>query len=149
MFVSICLLNHSLPIAVGALYVRKYFREDSKATALEMVYEIRREFERLLNKVDWMDETTRKSALNKLKAMSTHIGYPDELMDNAKIEKYYANLKVDENNYLLSILNMSIFDTNYSLSKLREPVIKNDWINYASAAVVNAFYSETENSIRK
>ncbi|XP_055296722.1 neprilysin-2-like [Sitodiplosis mosellana] len=136
-----------LSIAVGALYVRKYFRHDSKAAALEIVHEIRKEFELLLRKVNWMDDETRKSALNKLKVMSTHIGYPDEIMDNAKIEKYYENLKINENNYLQSVLNMTIFDTDFEFGKLRKPVNKTDWVNFAHTAVVNAFYSVPENSI--
>lgn len=139
----------SLSIAVGALYVRKYFRQDSKATALEMVNGIRKEFEIILNEVDWMDEETRKSATNKLHAMSTHIGYPDEIMDNSKIEKYYENLEIDENNYLSSVLNMNVFGTDYAFNKLRKPVNKTDWVTHARPAVVNAFYSSIENSIRK
>lgn len=139
----------SLSIAVGALYVRKYFRQDSKATALEMVNGIRKEFEIILNEVDWMDEETRKSAINKLHAMSTHIGYPDEIMDNSKIEKYYENLEIDENNYLSSVLNMNVFGTDYAFNKLRKPVNKTDWVTHARPAVVNAFYSSIENSIRK
>lgn len=129
--------------------MRKYFREDSKAAALEMVNGIRKEFELILNEVKWMDEETRKSALNKLKSMSTHIGYPDEIMDNTKIEKYYENLEIDENNYLSSVLNMNVFGTDYAFNKLRQPVNKTDWVTHARPAVVNAFYSSIENSIRK
>ena len=114
-----------------------------------MVNGIRKEFELLLNEVNWMDDETRESALNKLKAMSTHIGYPDEIMDNAKIEKYYENLEINENNYLQSVLNMNVFGTDYAFNKLRKPVNKTDWVTHARPAVVNAFYSSIENSIRK
>lgn len=140
---------NSLSIAVGALYVRKYFRQDSKALALEMVNGIRREFEEILKDVNWMDDKTKQSALNKLHSMSTHIGYPDEIMDNSKIEKYYENLNIDENNYLSSVLNMNVFGTDYAFNKLRKPVNKTDWVTHARPAVVNAFYSSIENSIRK
>lgn len=121
-------IDYSLSIAVGALYVRKYFRQDSKAAALEMVNGIRKEFELLLNEVDWMDEETRQSALNKLHGMSTHIGYPDEIMNDTKIEEYYSNLEIDENNYLSSVLNMNVFGTDYAFNKLRKPVNKTDWV---------------------
>ena len=114
-----------------------------------MVNGIRKEFELLLNEVNWMDDETRESALNKLKAMSTHIGYPDEIMDNTKIEKYYENLEINENNYLQSVLNMNVFGTDYAFNKLRKPVNKTDWVTHARPAVVNAFYSSIENSIRK
>lgn len=129
--------------------MRKYFQEESKAAAQEMVDGIRKEFEVILNNVNWMDEETRESALHKLKAMATYIGYPDELMDNAKIEELYNGLEIDENNYLLSMLNMRVFGSNYTFSKLREPYNKTDWINHATTAMVNAFYNPIENSIRK
>lgn len=139
----------SLSIAVGALYVRKYFREDSKAAALEMVNGIRHQFEKILNEVEWMDDETRKSALNKLHSMSTHIGYPDEIMDNKKIEEYYKDLEIDSENYLTSVLHMNVFGTDLAFNKLRKPVNKTDWISHARPAIVNAFYSSIENSIRK
>lgn len=139
----------SLSISVGALYVRKHFQEDAKRTALEMVGGIRKEFEKILKQVPWMDEETRAAALNKVHAMSTHIGYPDEIMDNEKIEKYYENLEIDSNNYLLSVLNMNVFGTDYAFNKLRKPVNKTDWVTHARPAIVNAFYSSIENSIRK
>lgn len=53
------LLCVSLSIAVGALYVRKYFRQDSKAAALEMVNNIRKEFENILEEVNWMDDKVK------------------------------------------------------------------------------------------
>lgn len=139
----------SLPIAVGALYVRKYFRLDSKAFISEMIRRIREEFEILLNKVEWMDDKTRQTALNKLKAIFVHIGYPDEILNNTKLEEYYENLDIDENNYLRSVLNINVFDTNYHFSKLRQPVNRTDWQTHANAAIVSASYYCVENSIGK
>lgn len=139
----------SLPISVGALYIRKHFRQDSKSAALDMVNGIKSEFEEILKTVEWMDETTRIAALSKVKAMATHIGYPDELMDNNKLEEYFENLKINESTYLESVLDMNIFGTNRAFKKLRLPVNKTDWITHSRPAVVNAFYSSIENSIRK
>lgn len=138
----------SLPISVGALYVRKYFQQGSKDSAVEMVSGIRKEFEIILSKVPWMDETTRVAALNKVKAMSTHIGFPDEIMDNMKLEEYYKGLEIDPDKYLESVLNMNVFGTDYAFNKLRKPVNKTDWVTHARPAVVNAFYSSIENSIQ-
>lgn len=129
--------------------MRKYFREDSKAAALEMVNNIRYQFENILKEVNWMDNETRKSALNKLHSMSTHIGYPDEIMDNSKIEEYYKDLEIDPDDYLKSVLHMNVFGTDYAFNKLRKPVNKTDWVTHARPAIVNAFYSSIENSIRK
>lgn len=95
-----------------------------------------------------MDEKTRSSALDKAATMASHIAYPDELLDDKKLEEFYQNLELSEDNYLESILNLTLFGTEYSFSKLRKPVNKTDWLSHARPAIVNAFYSSIENSIR-
>lgn len=129
--------------------MRKHFKEDAKRTALEMVNGIRAEFMKILKAVPWMDEKTRASAITKAEAMTTHIGYPDEIMDNSKLEEYYNNLDIDPEKYLESVLKMNVFGTDYAFNKLRKPVNKTDWVTHARPAIVNAFYSSIENSIRK
>ncbi|XP_055373967.1 neprilysin-2 [Condylostylus longicornis] len=138
----------SLSMAVGSLYVRKHFKEDAKSIAMEMVNGIRQVFKKILQEVAWMDESTRTSALIKLEKMTTHIGYPNELMDDSKIENYYKELDIDPQRYLESILNMSIFGTNFAFGRLRSHVNKTDWITHAKPAVVNAYYASLENSIQ-
>ena len=49
----------SLANAVGALYVRKFFQEDAKQAAVEMVHDIRAEFDFILHNIDWMDDLTK------------------------------------------------------------------------------------------
>lgn len=142
-------LIFSLKSAVGAMYVRKYFQEDSKAAALDMENRIRDQFEIILNKVDWMDEKTRQTAIGKLRAMTSDIGYADELMDNSKIEKVYENLIMDETNYLTTILSLNIFGADHSLGKLRKPVIKREWTTRMAPFSVNAYYAPGENGIGK
>jgi len=138
----------SLANAVGSLYVTKYFNEDSKTEALMMVSEIRRQFERLLDEVDWMDEDTKRQARVKAQGMVEHIGYPPELLEMSKLEDLYAGLELSPNAYLGNALNMTVFGTNYAFSKLREKVNKTDWVRHGRPAVVNAFYSPLENSIQ-
>lgn len=48
-----------------------------------------------------------------------------------------------------SVLNLTLFGTEYLFGKLREPVNKTDWVTHGRPAIVNAFYSSIENSIRK
>ncbi|KQS38417.1 neprilysin-2 isoform X1 [Drosophila erecta] len=139
---------NSLGISVGSLYVGKHFHKDSKANALEMVNEIREVFNDILDEVNWMDAQTKQEAKQKLHSMSTHIGYPDEMLDNEKLAAYYAKLDIDPDKYFESFLGMNIFGTDYSFNKLRLPVNKTDWVRHARPAIVNAFYSSLENSIQ-
>lgn len=57
-------------------------------------------------------------------------------------------LTLDATDYLRNALNLTVFGTNYAFKKLREPVNKTDWISHGRPAVVNAYYSPLENSIR-
>jgi len=50
---------------------------------------------------------------------------------------------------LNNALNLMIFGTNYAIKKLRLPVNKTDWVTHGFPAVVNAYYSPQENSVRK
>lgn len=106
---------------MGALYVRKYFNEESKQAALELVNYIRNAFINVLNEVSWMDDETRKAAINKAKALTYHIGYPDELADNKKLEEFYRELEIEPNNILLDTLRIEVFDLDNLFGKLRKP----------------------------
>lgn len=58
-----------------------------------MVSDIRAEFEEILKQVDWMDDRTRANAIDKARSMSTHIAYPDELLDDRKLEEFYGDVR--------------------------------------------------------
>ena len=138
----------SLSNAVGSLYVSKYFDEKSKSTALEMVSEIRTQFELILDEVDWMDDSTKERAKVKAQGMVEHIGYPPELLEMKKLEDLLDGLGLSSDDYYGNALNMTMFGTNYAFAKLREKVNKTDWVRHGNPAVVNAFYSPLENSIQ-
>ena len=102
----------------------------------------------LYQQVDWMDEETRAAALDKADAMSSFIAYPDELLDDRKLSDFYESLQIAPGNYLESVLNLTLFATEYSLNQLRLPVNKSDWVTYGDSAIVNAYYSPNDNSMR-
>lgn len=139
----------SLPIATGALYVKHFFKEESREVALEIVNSVRDEFQDILKSVEWMDEATREAALKKAEKMTAHIGFPDELMDDTLLIKHYSNLTIDENRFFESIVNIEKFDFHREIKNFRQPVNKSDWETHSSVAMVNAFFNPVENSIRK
>lgn len=138
----------SLPISVGALYVRKYFDEESKKAAIDLVTNIREEFVKILQEVSWMDEITRMAAIEKAKSMTSHIAFPDELIDNNKLEEYYRGLDVQPDSLLKNVLRVRTFNDKHAIARLRKPVNKTDWESHTMPATVNAAYSPLENSIQ-
>lgn len=143
----ISLINNKLSTAAGALYIRRYFHPEAKQTAAQMVEQIRKEFKEVLKQNTWMDAKTKLAANNKVDAIISHIGYPDELYDDEKLDEYHKPIDLNRTNYLRSILNINKFYMSYEFNTLRKPVNKSEWILHSSPTFINAFYSFEENSI--
>jgi neprilysin len=138
------------PHAFGSLYVRKHFREDAKAKALDMVNNIKDEFKIMLKEITWMDEETKKGANEKADTISAQIGFADELIDDAKLTEFYNTFPVtiDATQYYSSAFAMNIASTNRNNKRFREAIDWTDWTLFVTPAIVNAFYSSLENSIK-
>jgi len=133
---------------IGNMYVSKHFNSDAKHAMDEMVMDIRREFDIILDQIEWMDSATRVRAKEKLSTMKEYIGYPQEIMVKENLEELYKGLNVSPDDHFRNGINMSVWGTNYAWGKLREKVDKTDWKRHGRPAVVNAFYSSIENSIQ-
>lgn len=143
----ISMTNNKLSISLGALYVREYFEPDAKSVATQIVDNIREEFKEILRANDFMDNQTKRAAMEKVNAMASHIGYPNELLDDRKLEEYHKGMELDSNSLLKSVLKLNTFYANYSFNELRLPVNKSEWISHAATTFINAYYSFEENSI--
>lgn len=75
------------------MYVRRYFSEDAKKIAEELVRNLKETFLEMLKQVDWMDENTKKEALDKAVAMDAHVGYQPELLDDEILTKYFSKVE--------------------------------------------------------
>lgn len=96
-----------------------------------------------------MDGATKKAALDKLHHMAPLIAYPSELLNDAKLNSYYKDLKVDTKSLLKTELNYNRYAMKLAVKLLNEPVNRYDWTgSFGRASTVNAFYSPTTNSIR-
>ncbi|KAK6026936.1 hypothetical protein OSTOST_07081 [Ostertagia ostertagi] len=58
-----------LPLAAGAVYVQAHFNSEDKREALEMIGKLRESFADLVTHNDWMDESTKNTAIEKVKNM--------------------------------------------------------------------------------
>ncbi|GAB6023696.1 NEDD8 protease Nep2 [Chamberlinius hualienensis] len=133
--------------AVGAMYVRKYLDKDAREIALTLVRDIRREFTEILSQVDWMDDETKSRAIKKGLEMDDMIAYPLELLNDTALEEFYNDVEILENQFFYSTLAIKKVWTDYRYNKLRETHIRNDWRESGSVAVVNAYYSPSQNLI--
>lgn len=69
------LVRSSIPgFAIGAIFVREVFHQDSKIQAEEMINNVRNAFKNNFKNLKWMDDDTRKLAIAKADAISDMIG---------------------------------------------------------------------------
>lgn len=135
-------------IPLGVLYVRNYFKEETKEAATDLVKNIQNVFIDMIQAVSWMDKETRERAIEKAKALKIHVGYQNELEDwLLSLEEQYNELDIEPNKFLSNILRIEVFETDYLFSLLREPIYINESDVLLNPADVNAHYVFTENAI--
>ncbi|KAH8376294.1 neprilysin-2 [Drosophila serrata] len=137
--------NKKLGVAVGALFIRDNFNQESKAVALEMIHTIRAAFNELLAENHWMDDETRAVAKEKADSMNERIGYPELLTNATELEQEYVNLTIVPDNFIDNVLSILQWESEKVLNLLRQPVDKEKWTT--EPAVVNAFYNPNKNDI--
>ncbi|XP_063703572.1 neprilysin-4 [Culicoides brevitarsis] len=138
-------VNSNMGMAVGAMFVRKYFDENSKRDTMTMTHELQQAFREILNSTEWIDVATKHLAELKVNAMSLRIGYPDFILSQEELNEKYKDLEIDADKYFENTLNVLKHLTRTEQSKLRQAVNKTAW--NTAPAVVNAYYSRNKNQI--
>ncbi|KAG6463083.1 hypothetical protein O3G_MSEX013656 [Manduca sexta] len=88
-------VNSNMGMALGSMFVRKYFDEISKNDTLFMTREIQQSFKELLHRTDWIDDKTKKLAAHKIDAMMLRIGYPDFILNKKELDERYKEIRVN------------------------------------------------------
>lgn len=126
--------------ALGREFARRFFPEDSKQRTGDMVKALQASFELNLASLPWMDEATRKAAMEKVGRMvgNNKIGYPDAWRD-------YAKLATARTSYFGNAIAAARFESARQLAKIGKPVDRKEWL--MSAPTVNAYYEPQKNEI--
>lgn len=135
---SLGTVNGALGEAVGEMYVAKYFPASSKEKMLTLVGNLQTALSERINGLEWMGDTTKMKAQEKLAAFTVKIGYPDKWRD-------YSGLEIKDDSYWANVRRSNIFDMEYQLADAGKPVDKSRW--YMSPQTVNAYYNPTTNEI--
>ena len=124
--------------ALGQLYVKRYFNEDAKKRVLDLVNNLQKAFENRINHLDWMSDSTKVKAKEKLYAITKKIGYPDKWRD-------YDKVQIEPNKYFENILSLYENQYQHELAKLNKPVDRSEWD--ATPSTVTAYYNPSFNEI--
>ncbi|XP_046832714.1 neprilysin-4-like isoform X4 [Vespa crabro] len=138
-------VNANMGIAVGSMFVRKYFDEKSKNDTLSMTREIQESFRALLNQTTWIDNETKRLASEKVNAMLLRIGYPDFILQPHLLNERYKDVVIHPDKYFENTLNILQHLTRVEQDRLGSSVNKTLW--NTAPAVVNAYYSRYKNQI--
>ncbi|XP_014473238.1 PREDICTED: endothelin-converting enzyme 1-like isoform X4 [Dinoponera quadriceps] len=138
-------VNSNMGMAVGSMFVKKYFDENSKNDTLSMTREIQRSFRELFDKTNWIDGETKRLATEKVNAMSLRIGYPDFILQPHLLNERYKDVIIRPDKYFENTLNILKHLTRLEQDRLGNTVNKTLW--NTAPAVVNAYYSRNKNQI--
>ena len=131
--------NGILGEAVGEMYVERYFPESSKQKMVTLVENLRTALGEHIDALEWMSDTTKARAREKLAAFTVKIGYPDKWKD-------YSSLEINPaNTYYENLRNASAWYQKDNLDKLGKPTDKTEW--GMTPQTVNAYYNPTTNEI--
>ncbi|MCP9263941.1 Neprilysin-11 [Dirofilaria immitis] len=96
-----------LPLAGGALYVREHFDSTDKQEALQMIANLQEAFKELVDESDWMDDKTKKVAVQKAISMINNIGYPDFINNYTALDEHYERLNFTIDDSYFDLLRKS------------------------------------------
>ena len=131
-------VDGNLGQALGQLYVKRYFDENSKNRVLALVNNLQKAFENRINHLDWMSDSTKVKAKEKLYAITKKIGYPDKWRN-------YDKVQISRTKYFENVLSLNQNDYQTQLAKLNKPVDHTEW--GATPATVTAYYDPSKNEI--
>ncbi|KAL8007638.1 putative peptidase M13, metallopeptidase, catalytic domain superfamily [Plasmopara halstedii] len=128
----------SFPELVGKYYTLARFDKESEKAASDLVTQIQVSLKHELGQLDWLDASTRKAALDKLKKMANLIGH------STHSEHFTFQLRSD-----VSLLENSRIISEYEFAKhvarIGGPVDRTEWA--MTSATANAYYEMTANQI--
>jgi putative endopeptidase len=136
---ALSVVNGSIGEAVGKLYVDQKFPPEAKEKAEKMVGNVITAFKNRINDLEWMQDSTKIKAVEKLNKFTVKIGYPDEFED-------YSDLEVtSDKTFYENMQAVAMWNYKDNLSKIGEPVDKTEW--GMSPQTVNAYFNPLYNEI--
>lgn len=132
------LTDNTIGELLGQLYVAKHFKPEAKARMDEMIKNLVKAYEIRIKKLDWMSDVTKQKALDKLKAFTPKIGYPEKWRN-------YDGLEITSQTFYLNLRNAGKWAYQDMVSQLGKPVDKKRF--GMTPPTVNAYYNPVNNEI--
>lgn len=135
---AVSTVNGVLGEAVGQMYVEKYFPAAAKERMVQLVKNLQTALGARIRNLEWMGDSTKIKAIEKLNSFYVKVGYPDKWRD-------YTGLNIEKDSYWANVKRATEFELDYMLSKAGKPVDRDEW--GMTPQTVNAYYNPTTNEI--
>lgn len=137
---AVGVVNGVLGEAVGQMYVEKYFPSAAKERMINLVKNLQVALGQRIDAQDWMSDSTKMRAHEKLNSFIVKVGYPDKWKD-------YTGLTIDPSkSYTDNLIAANEFAWNDMIArKYGKPVDNTEW--FMTPQTVNAYYNPTTNEI--
>mgnify|MGYP002550643438 FL=1 len=135
---AVSVVSSTLGEAVGQMYVEKYFPAAAKERMIALVKNLQDALGERIKALEWMGDSTKTKALEKLATFHVKIGYPDKWKD-------YTSLEIKDDSYWANIERASRWGHAEMVAKAGKPVDKDEWL--MTPQTVNAYYNPTTNEI--
>ena len=131
-------VNGMLGELVGEMYVEKYFPAAAKERMVKLVKNLQTALGERIDAQEWMSDSTKIRAHEKLAAFHVKVGYPDKWKD-------YSKLEIKNDSYWANVCRASEWGFNDMYSRIGKPVDKDEWL--MTPQTVNAYYNPSTNEI--
>ncbi|TDS65225.1 M13 family metallopeptidase [Myroides indicus] len=139
---ALAVVNGTVGEALGQLYVAEKFPPEAKAKAQAMIKNVLSAFGERIKALPWMEEETKRGALEKLGTTTVKIGYPDKWEDySAMVIKSPA----EGGNHFENMKNAEKWEVAKNFADYGQPVDKSRW--GMSPQTVNAYFNPLYNEI--
>ncbi len=124
--------------AIGAAYVARHFPPEAKARMVTLVDNLLAEFDRGIDRLDWMGAATKAEAHTKLKKINVKIAYPDKWRD-------YTGLEIKRDDLAGNVMRSNQFEWEWQAARAGKPKDPTEW--FMTPQTVNAYYLPNNNEI--
>ncbi|WP_304300198.1 M13 family metallopeptidase [Phocaeicola plebeius] len=131
-------VNGMLGELVGEMYVEKYFPAAAKERMVKLVKNLQTALGERIDAQEWMSDSTKIRAHEKLATFHVKVGYPDKWKD-------YSKLEIKNDSYWANVCRASEWGFNDMYSRIGKPVDKDEWL--MTPQTVNAYYNPSTNEI--
>uniref|UniRef100_A0A8C5AM73 Phosphate regulating endopeptidase homolog, X-linked n=1 Tax=Gadus morhua TaxID=8049 RepID=A0A8C5AM73_GADMO len=116
-------IRNLLLLPTGRLFIDTHFQEDKKQMMEELVEGVRWAFVDMLEKENsWMDEPTKKRAVEKADAVLAKVGYPEFYLNDTYVNEDLKHLSFSETDYYGNIMQVFGHSAMDYIRRLRKSV---------------------------